>query len=210
MAARTERKRYDPGVAAAVRLIPRHGLRAGDLVRVRTEEEILRTLDADGRLEGVPFMPEMLRFCGREFRVRARAHKVCDTIEWDNSAGWTMPFTSPTFDVMAPLTAAVRPVASFSGRRPGSAQLNRRARSVRTYRGRLRQPMPRETSCRHGRDPVAGDTGGEERGWPNAVLVSSDRGFTSDGRAGQLVGAGAILGRSNRAIRRSTTLRAHS
>ena len=27
-------------------------------------------------------MPEMLRFCGREFRVRARAHKVCDTIEW--------------------------------------------------------------------------------------------------------------------------------
>ena len=49
----------------------------------RTEEEILRTLDADGRLEGVPFMPEMLRFCGREFRVRARAHKVCDTIEWE-------------------------------------------------------------------------------------------------------------------------------
>jgi hypothetical protein len=27
-------------------------------------------------------MPEMLRFCGGEFRVRARAHKVCDTIEW--------------------------------------------------------------------------------------------------------------------------------
>ena len=27
-------------------------------------------------------MPEMLRFCGQEFRVRARAHKVCDTIDW--------------------------------------------------------------------------------------------------------------------------------
>jgi len=45
-------------------------------------EEILQTLDTDGRLEGVPFMPEMLRFCGQEFRVRARAHKVCDTIDW--------------------------------------------------------------------------------------------------------------------------------
>ena len=74
--------RYDPDVAAAIRPTPGHRLRAGDLVRVREEEEILQTLDADGRLEGVPFMPEMLRFCGREFRVRARAHKVCDTIEW--------------------------------------------------------------------------------------------------------------------------------
>jgi hypothetical protein len=45
-------------------------------------EEILQTLDGEGRLEGVPFMPEMLRFCGQEFRVRARAHKVCDTIDW--------------------------------------------------------------------------------------------------------------------------------
>lgn len=69
-------------MAAAARSIPRHNLRAGDLVRVRPEEEILRTLDADGRLEGVPFMPEMLRFCGQEVRVRARAHKVCDTIDW--------------------------------------------------------------------------------------------------------------------------------
>src|SRR5262249_36514545 len=34
-------------------------------------------------LEGVPFMPEMLRYCGEEFPVRARAHKVCDTIEWN-------------------------------------------------------------------------------------------------------------------------------
>ena len=28
-------------------------------------------------------MPEMLRYCGQEFRVRARAHKVCDTIDWE-------------------------------------------------------------------------------------------------------------------------------
>jgi hypothetical protein len=57
-------------------------LRAGRLVRVRSKEEILSTLDSTGKLEGLPFMPEMLQFCGQEFRVRARAHKVCDTVDW--------------------------------------------------------------------------------------------------------------------------------
>lgn len=57
-------------------------LRAGDMVEVRSEEEILRTLDADGKLDGLPFMPEMLGFCGKRYRVRARAHKACDTIDW--------------------------------------------------------------------------------------------------------------------------------
>jgi len=59
-----------------------NALRAGDVVEVRTEEEILRTLDADGKLDGLPFMPEMLSFCGQRYRVRARAHKACDTIDW--------------------------------------------------------------------------------------------------------------------------------
>jgi hypothetical protein len=52
------------------------------MVEVRSEEEILRTLDADGKLDGLPFMPEMLGYCGRQYRVRARAHKACDTIDW--------------------------------------------------------------------------------------------------------------------------------
>jgi len=55
-------------------------LRAGDLVRVRSREEILATLDADGRLDGQPFMPEMLEFAGRELPVDKIAHKTCDTI----------------------------------------------------------------------------------------------------------------------------------
>jgi len=50
----------------------------GDWVEVRTKEEILRTLDSDGRLDGMPFMPEMLQYCGRRFRVDKRAHKTCD------------------------------------------------------------------------------------------------------------------------------------
>ena len=56
-------------------------LHAGQLVRVRSVEEILRTLDADGAVDGLPFMPEMLAYCGRQFRVFKSAHKTCDTIE---------------------------------------------------------------------------------------------------------------------------------
>ena len=54
-------------------------LRAGDWVEVRTKEEIVRTLDVKGQLDGLPFMPEMFAFCGRRFRVFKRAHKTCDT-----------------------------------------------------------------------------------------------------------------------------------
>ena len=55
-------------------------LKAGDWVEVRSSEEILGTLDADGQLEGMPFMPEMLAFCGKRFQVFKRAHKTCDTV----------------------------------------------------------------------------------------------------------------------------------
>jgi len=55
-------------------------LRVGELVEVRSVEEILATLDAHGALDGLPFMPEMLRFCGRRLRVQKTAHKTCDTI----------------------------------------------------------------------------------------------------------------------------------
>src|SRR6266511_204449 len=57
-------------------------LRVGELVGVRSVEEILGTLDQDGRLEALPFMPEMLKFCGRRFRVYKRADKACDRIEF--------------------------------------------------------------------------------------------------------------------------------
>lgn len=59
---------------------PRLGLRAGDLVEVRSEQEILATLDETGAIAGLPFMPEMLAYCGKRFRVDKRAHKTCDTI----------------------------------------------------------------------------------------------------------------------------------
>src|SRR5581483_8696229 len=54
--------------------------RAGDWVEVRSKEEILSTLDKKGRLEELPFMPQMFQYCGRRFKVYKRAHKTCDTV----------------------------------------------------------------------------------------------------------------------------------
>jgi hypothetical protein len=52
-------------------------LRCGDLIEVKTPDEILQTLDADGALGHLPFMPEMLEFCGQRYRVSRRAYVVC-------------------------------------------------------------------------------------------------------------------------------------
>ena len=57
-------------------------LRVGEVVEVRGKDEILATLDERGELEALPFMPEMLQFCGRRFRVDKLALKLCDTINW--------------------------------------------------------------------------------------------------------------------------------
>jgi hypothetical protein len=56
-------------------------LRAGDRVEVRSKEEILQSLDKNGRLEGLPFMPQMFQYCGQRFEVYKRAHKTCDTVD---------------------------------------------------------------------------------------------------------------------------------
>jgi hypothetical protein len=53
------------------------GLRPGELVRVRSAAEIFATLDHRGTLEGLPFMPEMLKYCGRVVPVTQRADKTC-------------------------------------------------------------------------------------------------------------------------------------
>jgi len=53
---------------------------AGDWVEVRSKEEILRTLDKNGRLDELPFMPQMFEHCGHRFRVRSSAYKTCDTV----------------------------------------------------------------------------------------------------------------------------------
>ncbi len=44
---------------------------------MRSAIEIAPTLDPDGSLDGMPFMPEMALYCGRTFRVSRRADKTC-------------------------------------------------------------------------------------------------------------------------------------
>jgi hypothetical protein len=55
-------------------------LHAGEWVEVRSKEEILQTLDPKGRLDGLPFMPQMFQYSGQRFRIFKRAHKTCDTV----------------------------------------------------------------------------------------------------------------------------------
>jgi hypothetical protein len=60
-------------------------LKAGEWVEVRSQSEILGTLDSNGRLENLPFMPEMFQYCGKNFRVFKRADKTCEYTQ-----GWSI------------------------------------------------------------------------------------------------------------------------
>jgi len=73
-----ERVRARVATALGLSRTIRH--KVGDWVEVRSKEEILNTLDANGQLDGMSFMPEMFRYCGAKFRVFKRAHKTCDYV----------------------------------------------------------------------------------------------------------------------------------
>jgi hypothetical protein len=49
----------------------------GDAVEVLSWDEIRATLDEKGAADGLPFMPEMTRFCGGRYRVARRADRTC-------------------------------------------------------------------------------------------------------------------------------------
>src|SRR5262249_100695 len=52
----------------------------GEWVEVRSAEEIFATLDQRSRLDDLPFMPEMLQYCGKRYRISKSGHKTCDTV----------------------------------------------------------------------------------------------------------------------------------
>lgn len=65
------------------KVFSRLDLKAGEWAEVRSRDEILATLDENGRLDNLPFMPEMLQHCGRRYRVYKRADKTCEyTRSW--------------------------------------------------------------------------------------------------------------------------------
>lgn len=51
-------------------------LSVGQTVEVRSEGEVLSTLDEKDTLDGLPFMPEMRRFCGKRFKVLKKVEKL--------------------------------------------------------------------------------------------------------------------------------------
>lgn len=53
-------------------------LLVGDVVEVKSWQEIRQTLDASGCLDALPFMPEMLAMCGRRAAVFRCAHRIFD------------------------------------------------------------------------------------------------------------------------------------
>jgi hypothetical protein len=59
--------------------------RSGDLVEIKSAAEIFESLDDKGALDALPFMSEMLQYCGRRFVVDRRADKLCDTIHYTGS-----------------------------------------------------------------------------------------------------------------------------
>jgi hypothetical protein len=69
-------------IASRAPAVSAQNLGIGELVEVKSKEEILATLDERGELDSLPFMPEMLKFCGQRLRVYRRAVKFCDTKTW--------------------------------------------------------------------------------------------------------------------------------
>jgi hypothetical protein len=53
-------------------------LQPGELVEIRSAEEIGRTLDERGRHRGLTFTDEMAQHCGEQFRVRRRVERIID------------------------------------------------------------------------------------------------------------------------------------
>jgi hypothetical protein len=60
-------------------------LRPGDVVEVRSAAEILASLDSEGALGGMPFMPEMVAHVGRRYTISRRVDKICDTVSGTGS-----------------------------------------------------------------------------------------------------------------------------
>jgi len=53
-------------------------LQAGDVVRIRSRDEIIQTLDHNGCNRGMGICSEMLRCCGGEAQVRHRVDRIID------------------------------------------------------------------------------------------------------------------------------------
>ena len=85
-----------PGKIAAGQIPPRLDLdlKPGELVRVKSYEQILETLDSSASNRGLSFDAELVPYCGKVFRVRTRIERFIDEktgkmLKMKNSCGYT-------------------------------------------------------------------------------------------------------------------------
>ena len=57
---------------------PRIGLQPGDVVRIKSKDQIISTLDTTNRNRGMTFDAEMLKYCGCEATVLRRVERIID------------------------------------------------------------------------------------------------------------------------------------
>jgi hypothetical protein len=79
---RTERALIPGEAGAAPARQARAGFACGDLVRVRSAEEIARTLDARGACRGCGFLKPMTAHCRREYRIAKIVRRFFDERRW--------------------------------------------------------------------------------------------------------------------------------
>jgi len=65
-------------------------LQPGELVEIKSKEEIFRTLDKNNKNRGLLFDVEMVRYCGQRARVLKRVDHIID-----EKTGKTMRFSNP-------------------------------------------------------------------------------------------------------------------
>jgi hypothetical protein len=76
-------------------------LKTGDIVEILYPSEIAETLDSNGTLDNLPFMAEMIQYCGKKFKVSYRIEKTCvECIIADDTIADVMR-EFPTDDVVA-------------------------------------------------------------------------------------------------------------
>jgi hypothetical protein len=78
---RTRRGSSAGQVAGGSKTFPPDGgeclnLQPGELVEVKSEQEVRATLDEHGRHRGLLWMPGMARFCGKTYKVHKRVETI--------------------------------------------------------------------------------------------------------------------------------------
>jgi hypothetical protein len=72
------------GPAAKERIIPEpiQDIREGEVVRVRSREQIEKSLDVNGALKGCAIVEPMFAYCGQEVAIAKVVEKFFDEKEW--------------------------------------------------------------------------------------------------------------------------------